>query len=180
MDGTVTARGGDITLTNIIEAYNNTGSLVRTALEGADGETRMRLGAEGFLDARGLWSNQRREALRASLAHRDGGRVQVLSSQDVSLEAGSRIDVSSGGAVDADGELMGGRGGDITLSAATTVNENSGTPRSGVLTLDGDLLGFGVDGGGTLTLRTGKRWWWAAMPSKPAGCSPPVKRHRWT
>ncbi|MFP1680225.1 filamentous hemagglutinin family protein [Alloalcanivorax sp. C16-2] len=156
VDGTVTARGGDITLTNIIEAYNNTGSLVRTALEGADGETRMRLGAEGFLDARGLWSNQRREPFRASLAHRDGGRVQVLSSQDVTLELGSRIDVSSGGAVDADGELMGGRGGDITLSAATTVNENSGTPRSGVLTLDGDLLGFGVDGGGTLTLRTGE------------------------
>lgn len=156
VDATVTARGGDITLTNIIEAYNNTGSLVRTALEGADGETRMRLGAEGFLDARGLWSNQRREPFRASLAHRDGGRVQVISSQDVTLEAGSRIDVSSGAAVDADGNLMGGRGGDITLSAATTVNENSGSPRSGVLTLDGDLLGFGVDGGGTLTLRTGE------------------------
>ncbi len=156
VDATVTARGGDITLTNIIEAYNNTGSLVRTALEGADGETRMRLGAEGFLDARGLWSNQRREPFRASLAHRDGGRVQVISSQDVTLEAGSRIDVSSGAAVDADGNLMGGRGGDITLSAATTVNENSGAPRSGVLTLDGDLLGFGVDGGGTLTLRTGE------------------------
>ena len=156
VDATVTARGGDITLTNIIEAYNNTGSLVRTALEGADGEPRTRLGAEGFLDARGLWSNQRREAFRASLAHRDGGRVQVISSQDVTLEAGSRIDVSSGGAVDADGELMGGRGGDITLSAATTVNENSGTPGNGVLTLDGDLRGYGVDGGGTLSIESGQ------------------------
>ena len=156
VDATVTARSGEITLTNIIEAYTDGNTPVRTALTGADGETYLRLGAEGVLDARGLWSNQVQTPDSAGLAHRDGGRVTLSSSRDVTLEAGSLIDVSSGGAVTADGRLLGGRGGDITLSAATTVNENSSTPQNGVLTLNGDLRGYGVDGGGTLTLQTGE------------------------
>ncbi|HBL86122.1 MAG TPA: hypothetical protein DD399_03590, partial [Alcanivorax sp.] len=90
------------------------------------------------------------------MAHRDGGSVTLASSRDVALEAGSLIDVSSGGAVTADGQLLGGRGGDITLSAATTVNDNSGTSENGVLTLDGDLRGYGVDGGGTLSIESGQ------------------------
>ncbi len=156
VDATVTARSGDITLTNIIDVVNSNGGAARTELTGADGETYLRLGAEGVLDTRGLWSNQMRAPDTAALAHRDGGRVTLSSSRDVTLEAGSLIDVSSGGAVTADGRLLGGRGGDITLSAATTVNENSGTSQNGVLTLNGDLRGYGVDGGGTLTLQTGE------------------------
>jgi filamentous hemagglutinin family protein len=156
VDATVTARSGDITLTNIIEAYTDGATPVRTALTGADDDTYLRLGAEGVLDARGLWSNQLQAPDTAALAHRDGGSVTLASSRDVALEAGSLIDVSSGGAVTADGQLLGGRGGDITLSAATTVRENSSTPQNGVLTLNGDLRGYGVDGGGTLTLQTGE------------------------
>lgn len=156
VDATVTARSGDITLTNIIEVVNSNGGAARTALTGADGDTYVRLGAEGVLDARGLWSNQIRTPDTAALAHRDGGSVTLASSRDVALEAGSLIDVSSGGAVTADGQLLGGRGGDITLSAATTVNDNSGTSENGVLTLDGDLRGYGVDGGGTLSIESGQ------------------------
>ena len=156
VDATVTARSGEITLTNIIDVVNSNGGAARTELTGADGETYLRLGAEGVLDTRGLWSNQMRAPDTAALAHRDGGRVTLSSSRDVTLEAGSLIDVSSGGAVTADGQLLGGRGGDITLSAATTVNENSGTSQNGVLTLDGDLRGYGVDGGGTLTIQSGQ------------------------
>ncbi len=156
VDATITARSGDITLTNIIDVVNSNGGAARTELTGADGETHLRLGAEGVLDARGLWSNQLQAPDTAALAHRDGGSVTLASSRDVTLEAGSLIDVSSGGAVTADGRLLGGRGGDITLSAATTVRENSGTSQNGVLTLNGDLRGYGVDGGGTLTLQTGE------------------------
>jgi len=156
VDATVTARSGDITLTNIIDVVNSNGGAARTALTGADGDTYVRLGAEGVLDARGLWSNQLQAPDTAALAHRDGGSVTLASSRDVALEAGSLIDVSSGGAVTADGQLLGGRGGDITLSAATAVNENSGTPENGVLTLDGDLRGYGVDGGGTLSIESGQ------------------------
>ncbi len=156
VDATVTARSGDITLTNIIDAYTDGNTPVRTALTGADDDTYLRLGAEGVLDARGLWSNQIQTPDTAALAHRDGGSVTLASSRDVALEAGSLIDVSSGGAVTADGQLLGGRGGDITLSAATTVRENSSTPQNGALTLNGDLRGYGVDGGGTLTLQTGE------------------------
>lgn len=156
VDATVTARSGDITLTNIIDVVNSNGGSARTELTGADGETYLRLGAEGVLDARGLWNNQIQTPDSAALAHRDGGSVTLSSSRDVTLEAGSLIDVSSGGAVTAEGQLLGGRGGDITLSAATTVRENSSTPQNGVLTLNGDLRGYGVDGGGTLTLQTGE------------------------
>ena len=102
VDATVTARSGDITLTNIIDVVNSNGGAARTALTGADGDTYVRLGAEGVLDARGLWSNQIRTPDTAALAHRDGGSVTLASSRDVALEAGSLIDVSSGGAVTAD------------------------------------------------------------------------------
>ncbi|HBL86121.1 MAG TPA: hypothetical protein DD399_03585, partial [Alcanivorax sp.] len=43
VDATVTARSGDITLTNIIDVVNSNGGAARTALTGADGDTYVRL-----------------------------------------------------------------------------------------------------------------------------------------
>ena len=85
------------------------------------------------------------------LPYLNGGNVALRSSGDVSLAAGSRVDVSSGAALDARNQLIGGKGGDVTLAA----NANSADSR-GNLALNGELLGYGVSGGGRLSVQAGK------------------------
>ncbi|WP_339473253.1 filamentous hemagglutinin family protein [Pseudomonas fluorescens] len=109
--------------------------------------------AEGVqLDARGLWSNQRTDFDDVnSLAYINGGVVSLRSTGDISLASGSRVDVSSGGALLANGKTRGGKGGDVTLeSIPLTVSAPS------QLRLDGDVRGYGVTGGGSLTIQSGK------------------------
>tara|TARA_R110001606_G_scaffold81584_1_gene187550 strand:+ start:10790 stop:22960 length:12171 start_codon:yes stop_codon:yes gene_type:complete len=157
VDATVTAAGGDLILTNMIDVRNAGGGARQVVLTGADGDTHVRLGAEGVLDARGVWSNSLQSGSSlVDLAYRDGGSVTLSATHNVTVEAGSLIDVSSGAGVDADGELVGGRGGDITLRANVAATQGGGENPSGILTLDGELRGYGVDGGGTLTLESGQ------------------------
>ncbi len=47
----------------------------------------------------------------------DGGNVTFDSTQNVTLAAGSVIDVSSGGAILANGKTQGGKGGNVTILA---------------------------------------------------------------
>ena len=96
------------------------------------------------LDASGLWSNLLLDPSdRRSLAYVNGGEVSIRSSAAVTLGEASVIDVSSGAAIKADGSLVGGKGGNVTLSG------------SGNLMLGGDIRGYGVSGGGTLTIDAG-------------------------
>ncbi|MFW9078662.1 filamentous hemagglutinin family protein [Pseudomonas sp. P2757] len=106
--------------------------------------------AEGVqLDTRGLWSNLRSNPNDVnSLAYINGGLVSVRSSGDVSLAARSLVDVSSGGAVLANGKTRGGKGGDVTLESSALT-----APGQAQLRLDGEVLGYGVTGGGSLTLQ---------------------------
>lgn len=106
--------------------------------------------AEGVtLDASGLWSNLLLDPQNTSnLPYQNGGSISIRSSGDVSLGAGSLIDVTSGAALQTDGSLQGGRGGNVTLAA-------SYGRAGGSLTMDGDIHGYGVNGGGTLQIETG-------------------------
>jgi len=112
------------------------------------GEVTLASGAA--IDARGAWVNDTPDlpgSNRFSPIAIDGGTVAIKTREgDLVLEAGSRIDVSGGAWLDADGRLTAGRGGDISL-AATGLNGAS-------LVLDGDLRGFGIDRSGTLSLTT--------------------------
>lgn len=85
------------------------------------------------------------------LPYLNGGSVSLRSSADVALESGSLIDVSSGAALMNDGKTRAGKGGNVTLAA----NANSAAA-IGTLALDGELRGHGVNGGGTLSLQSGK------------------------
>ncbi|MGM7654571.1 hypothetical protein, partial [Serratia marcescens] len=84
----------------------------------------------------------------ADRAYLDGGRISLRSSGDLSLGDGSRIDVSSGAALLADGKQVGGKGGDLTLSANT-----GSAAGDGRLQLGGELAGHGVAGAGTLSVQ---------------------------
>ncbi|KYZ86682.1 hypothetical protein A3Q32_15415 [Alcanivorax sp. KX64203] len=153
VDAAVTARGGDVILTNLFASEApSTGEVALTTGEGAHSE--LRLGENGTLDTRGLWHNTLLgEGYTWKRAHVNGGNVTLEGTQDVTLAEGSLIDVSSGAALSEDGALLGGIGGDLALRANVFLNSASNPEAE--LTLEGALRGYGADGGGTLTLETG-------------------------
>lgn len=148
---TVTARGGTFDTTNLLNRDSTVIGLNRDPLL-LGGKSGFTLAGGGVIDLRGLWLNGgSASALPGGLGLIDGGAASVEFSGNVTIAAGSRIDVSSGGAVLPLGETHGGRGGDVSLIADTTrIVSNQGR-----LTLDGAIAGYGVTGGGTLTLVTG-------------------------
>jgi hypothetical protein len=101
---------------------------------------------------RGLWVNTGLNPADSNkLGLIDGGSVSLSSSRDVATEAGSRIDASSGAALLELGETRGGIGGDVSLIADMEPTQAG----DGILMLGGQIAGFGVAGGGTLTLKSG-------------------------
>ena len=104
------------------------------------------------LDLRGRQNSVVQDDSNA-LAYINGGSVKLESTHSVTTERGSLIDVSSGAAILSNGKQKGGKGGNVSLVAdvaSTPVSSN------GVLKLDGDIRGYGVSGGGTLKIETGK------------------------
>ncbi|MGY3617888.1 filamentous haemagglutinin family protein [Bradyrhizobium sp. USDA 10063] len=149
----VTARSGEITATNHFTSRSPVGGTLTQVLTNGGAST-ITLAQGAKLDTRGLWVNASNDpASESRQAFIDGGDVHLVSSGDVLVAAGSLIDVSSGGAILRDGGFKGGRGGDITLKADVVVTGVA--PKVGRLTLDGDIRGYGVEGGGTLTLGSG-------------------------
>ncbi|MGX9785537.1 filamentous haemagglutinin family protein [Janthinobacterium lividum] len=152
----LTARGGSIALGDIVSKLSNgTSNWVDTtvATPAAGAKVGIDVTAGVTLDTRGLWSQLKLDPGNTSgLPYVNGGAVALVSSGTVNLAAGSAIDTSSGAAVLADGKLKGGRGGDISLRA--NQNDLNGV-KSEALVLDGELRGYGVNGGGTLTIDSG-------------------------
>ncbi|ASV37981.1 hemagglutinin [Pseudomonas sp. NS1(2017)] len=148
VNANLTAHAGSLQLGNVLAQITPTGRADVTL--GGRGSLTVNGGVS--LDTSGLWSNQVLNVEDGSrLPYLNGGSVAVRSSGDVTLAAGSRVDVSSGAALDARNQLIGGKGGDLTLAA----NANSAESR-GNLVLNGELLGYGVNGGGRLSLQAGK------------------------
>ena len=114
------------------------------------GTSQLTLESGVTIDARGLWVNTQLDPNDvAGLAFLNGGNVTFDSTQNVTLKSGSTIDVSSGGAILAKGKTQGGKGGNVTLTAGHAFG-NLSAPS--LLTLDGAIRAFGVNGGGTLTV----------------------------
>ncbi|SEK14760.1 MULTISPECIES: filamentous haemagglutinin family protein [unclassified Variovorax] len=160
----LTARGGSILLGNMIE--RRTSSAAQPWLElpiekmppgGYFAQTRVAPGVT--LDARGLWTNLKIDRNDiAGLPYVDGGSVSMRSTGSVALGTGSLIDVSSGAALMEDGSLRGGKGGNVTLGAS----QNLG---AGALAMDGELRGYGVRGGGKLSVEHGTTISIGGMPT---------------
>ena len=109
----------------------------------------------GTIDTQGGWindnpflpGNQRFVPL-----YIDGGTVTLKAEGDLDLQAGSVIDVGSGAYLAAGNRLQGGKAGSITLSSQQ-INKNLGYDET-QLRLDGELRGFAMQEGGSLTLTT--------------------------
>ena len=146
--GSITAHGGSFTASNILRSPA-VGS-VPTPLTLND-QTGFRLADGGRIDLTGEWIDARGAATAPNLGFINGGDARVEFTHDAILEAGSRIDVSSGGAFLNDGSVRGGVGGDVRL----TTNALAGsTAYGGVLHADGAITGYGVNGGGTLSMES--------------------------
>lgn len=141
VDGTISSRSGDITLTTRLT------SATLGKLSGA-----ATLGPEGRIDASGSWANDRpavstgrnRQDTGRILA--DGGSVAVHAEGDVNLAPGSLIDVSGGARRTARREIVAGNAGSIALEAAAIDGSD--------VALNGSLEGYAVAGGrgGSLSL----------------------------
>ncbi len=114
------------------------------------------LGGSAVIDVAGLWLNDLQDSKQGNplgLIAADGGTVTLVSEQgDLRLAPGSRIDVSGGAWLDAQSRITSGHGGAINLTAAT--HDGGGAPSS--LLLGGELAGWGIAQGGSLSLGTGE------------------------
>jgi filamentous hemagglutinin family protein len=137
------------------------------------------VGATGRLDARGLWVNDFARAADdlGGAQFVNGGSINLTTelrgaggadtTPSINLAAGSVLDASGGGYLQQDGTLERvqgrpvGRGGNISLvthGATTQLGRDTTYDRpptsvtGGAVHLDGTLLGFGFEGGGTLAI----------------------------
>jgi filamentous hemagglutinin family protein len=148
----LTARAGRISLGDMVVQKTDSGQVWQDKPIGgfsAGALPHQVLVGDGVtLDARGVWTNRQHDENRAGLAFVDGGTVSIRGTGNVTLGAGSLIDVSSGASLDVNDKLNGGRGGSVTLATG----QYNG---SGALLLDGKIRGSGVKGGGALNIENG-------------------------
>ncbi|WP_202368407.1 filamentous haemagglutinin family protein [Pseudomonas sp. MWU318] len=148
----LSARGGSLRLGNVLNQFLSSDTADTRLTAKVDKATQVTVAGGVRLDTRGVWSNLRSNPDDgASLAYLNGGLVSIRSSGDIDLGAGSLLDVSSGGAVLANGKTRGGKGGDLTLESSAI-----SAPGETHLNLAGDLRGYGVTGGGTLTVQANR------------------------
>ncbi|MGO4714356.1 filamentous hemagglutinin family protein [Bradyrhizobium sp. 2TAF24] len=150
INATIMARSGSVTATNILKPDSAQLGTVALLKNGASAIT---VGSGVTLDLRGVWVNALANGADSSkLGWINGGSATLASTHNIILSKGSLIDVSSGAALAANGNIKGGKGGSVTLAADV---EMSGITAVGILTLDGKVAGYGVNGGGTLKLSSG-------------------------
>lgn len=100
------------------------------------------------LSARGAWVNDLRGVPAGSddVARVDGGRIVLSAPDNLALEKNTLLDVTGGGRlrVDGRGKAIAGNGGEISLISKA------------VSGLDGNVRGYGIGSGGTLTVSSNR------------------------
>jgi len=146
----VTAHSGRITANNVFDP--KPGVILPSGLV-IDGNASFAVRTGVTLDTSGLWVDarmNRNDYVKSAFV--DGGSISLETTGDGTLEAGSLINVSSGAALMSNGDVRGGRGGDVRLIADS---DRAASPLIGSLNLDGDIRAYGMNGGGTLTIASG-------------------------
>lgn len=150
--GALTLKGGEIAVDGQIRSLAGTVNLETRVIGGSRASGAISLGERASIDTSGGWNNDRPAA--SSGVNRydgrplriDGGSVAVRAEGDVTVAAGSRIDVSGGANRRTDGTIKAGNAGSIALEAAAVGGSD--------LALAGNLMGYAVVGGrgGSLSL----------------------------
>jgi filamentous hemagglutinin family protein len=115
----------------------------------------VRLGEGARILTQGAWVNDRPLISDGELgpAFINGGTVTIESASDVTLDSGSLIDVSGGAWLDAKGKLKAGKGGAIAIKSGR-IGLSDTDPQQSKLELGGELRGYAIEQGATLTLDT--------------------------
>lgn len=149
----VVAHGGNVALSNVLRAAN---PATQAAALAKDGKSRITLAQGATVDVSGLWVNGALDPTNvADMAWLNGGNVSMEGVQGIALATGSTIDVSSGAGILANGSVRGGKGGNVTLTANTPPFAPA-TADGSTLQLGSTIKGYGVNGGGTLTVAADK------------------------
>ena len=149
----VVAHGGNVAFSNVLRAGNPATQAVALT---KDGKSRITLAEGATVDVSGLWVNGALDPTAvAGMAWLNGGNVGMEGVQGIALAGGSTIDVSSGAGILANGTVRGGKGGNVTLTANTPPFAPAIADGS-TLQLGSTIKGYGVGGGGTLTVAAEK------------------------
>ncbi len=81
----------------------------------ANGKSQVTIEGGSTIDLTGLWTNALLDPNVSGLAYLNGGTLNVTTTGGITLAAGSLVDVSSGGAILANGKTQGGKGGSVSL-----------------------------------------------------------------
>ncbi|QBR44784.1 filamentous haemagglutinin family protein [Stenotrophomonas indicatrix] len=148
LGGTVQIAGGQVEAGNLLLVLGRPTALL------SSGRGALDVAAGARIDLGGGWSN----ALAApeggaAQAWIDGGQLRFNSSHDIHVGEGAAILVDAGGAIDASGKGRVGKGGSVSLLAASTevATDGSGRLRIGK---DARFSALG-NGSGNFTLATG-------------------------
>ncbi|MDR6692892.1 filamentous haemagglutinin family protein [Stenotrophomonas sp. 1337] len=148
LGGTVQIAGGQVEAGNLLLVLGRPTALL------SSGRGALDVAAGARIDLGGGWSN----ALAApeggaAQAWIDGGQLRFNGSHDINVGEGARISVDAGGVIDANGKGRVGKGGSVSLLAASTevATDGSGRLRIGK---DARFSALG-NGSGNFTLATG-------------------------
>lgn len=148
LGGTVQIAGGQVEAGNLLLVLGRPTALL------SSGRGALDVAAGARIDLGGGWSN----ALAApeggaAQAWIDGGQLRFNGSHDINVGEGARISVDAGGFIDANGKGRVGKGGSVSLLAASTevATDGSGRLRIGK---DARFSALG-NGSGNFTLATG-------------------------
>ncbi|WP_396332881.1 filamentous haemagglutinin family protein [Burkholderia anthina] len=122
------------------------------------------VGPDALLSTAGQWVNNDTQAAAGTTPggshYVNGGSIVLSAGGGIDLQAGSVLDVSSGGQMLSNGRLLSsngipvGKGGNVSLIADANPLSYLAPPPDVNLKLDGTIQSYGFAGGGTLTLQT--------------------------
>ncbi len=134
------------------------------------------LGSSAQIDVAGLWANDLLDGQpghNLGIIANNGGSVSLVAEQgNLDLQKGSLVDVSGGAYLNGQGQVSAGKGGRISLTAAT--DYSGGGPSS--LILDGKLSGWAISQGGSLAISTNEVFIGpaSAAPTHPGSGTTPL------
>lgn len=137
----IVARGGNISLTS---AFTE-GSVIADDknIKVADGVT---------LDVSGNWVNDRLSGIATGRVLTDGGQVSISSGDEVKLGSASLVDVSGGGWLQGNGNLVKGDAGSINIASQVGQGGQENPYTYIAPELKGELRGFALGTGGNLSI----------------------------
>jgi filamentous hemagglutinin family protein len=123
------------------------------------------VGPHGSISVAGQWVNNDAQTVPGSTLggsqYIDGGSISLVTASDnIDLQPGSLLDVSSGGEMLGNGQMLmhggvpAGKAGDLSLiTYYNLAGYLSDIPDEPSVHMDGTIRGFGFEGGGTLSLQ---------------------------